>query len=108
MPFKFKCENCKENIVSHKKINYGNVYKCPHCNHINKVTDLDNIGTIESEESLIPIGSKSIPQNVIITDIKMDFISMVIFMVKWAIASVPAMIILIMIGVLIIRMLGGL
>ena len=31
---------------------------------------------------------------VVVTDINMDFRSMVIFMVKWAIASIPAFIIL--------------
>lgn len=31
---------------------------------------------------------------VVITDIRMPFISMVIFMVKWAIAAIPAIIIL--------------
>jgi hypothetical protein len=32
--------------------------------------------------------------NVVVTDIKMPFSSMVIFMVKWAVASIPAIIIL--------------
>jgi len=34
-------------------------------------------------------------QNVVITDIKMPFFSMVMFMVKWTLASIPAVIILI-------------
>ncbi len=33
-------------------------------------------------------------QNVVITDIKMPFVSMVIFMVKGALASIPAVIII--------------
>jgi len=33
---------------------------------------------------------------VIITDIRMPFLSMVIFMVKWALAAIPAFIILAM------------
>ncbi len=33
-------------------------------------------------------------KEVVVTDIKMPFMSMVIFMIKWAIASIPAMIIL--------------
>ena len=37
---------------------------------------------------------------VVITDIKMQFGSMVVFMVKWVIASIPAMIILFMIGLI--------
>lgn len=31
---------------------------------------------------------------VVVTDIRMQFLSMVVFMIKWAIASIPAMIIL--------------
>jgi len=43
---------------------------------------------------------------VIIEDIHMSFSSMVMFMVKWAIASVPAIIILIFIGTIIFAMFG--
>jgi hypothetical protein len=32
--------------------------------------------------------------NVVVTDIKMPFGSMVVFMVKWAVATIPAIIIL--------------
>lgn len=39
-------------------------------------------------------------QNVRVTDIRMPFGSMVAFMVKWAIASIPALIILTVLGVL--------
>jgi hypothetical protein len=35
---------------------------------------------------------------VVVTDIKMPFGSMVVFMVKWAIATIPALIILAVIG----------
>ena len=44
--------------------------------------------------------------NVTITDIKMPFISMVVFMVKAAIASIPAFIILTVIGSVIFALLG--
>lgn len=44
--------------------------------------------------------------NVTITDIKMPFLSMVIFMVKAAIASIPAFIILTIIGSIIFAVLG--
>ena len=36
--------------------------------------------------------------NIVVTNIQMPFSSMVIFMVKWAIASIPAAIVLIFIG----------
>ena len=35
---------------------------------------------------------------VVVTDIKMSFSSMVVFMVKWAIATIPAIIILTAVG----------
>jgi len=44
--------------------------------------------------------------NVTIIDIKMPFLSMVIFMVKAAIASIPAVIILSIIGSIIFAVLG--
>ena len=37
-------------------------------------------------------------QEVTVTDIKMPFGSMVVFMVKWALASIPAIIILFLVG----------
>jgi len=45
--------------------------------------------------------------NVTITDIRMPFFSMVIFMVKLAIASIPAFIILSVIGSIIFALLGA-
>jgi hypothetical protein len=46
-------------------------------------------------------------RNVIVTDIHMPFLSMVIFMVKWALASIPAIIILMLIASLAWRILLG-
>ncbi|MFK5891731.1 MAG: hypothetical protein QM504_00750 [Pseudomonadota bacterium] len=47
-------------------------------------------------------------QKVIVTDIKMPFLSMVFFMVKWVIASIPAFIILFILGSILIGFIGGL
>lgn len=47
-------------------------------------------------------------QEVIVTDIRMSFGSMVLFMVKWAIASIPAAIILFVLGTLMWSLLFGL
>jgi len=44
---------------------------------------------------------------VVVVDIKMPFMSMVIFMVKWAIAAIPAFIILSVIGTVIMALLHG-
>ncbi len=49
------------------------------------------------------------PDNhVIVTDIRMSFMSMVIFMVKWVIASIPAFIILSIVASVMMTVLGGL
>jgi hypothetical protein len=44
---------------------------------------------------------------IVVKDIKMPFLSMVIFMVKWAIASIPAVIIIVLIGKLIMEIIWG-
>ncbi|MEJ2699187.1 MAG: hypothetical protein P8Z70_05955 [Desulfuromonadales bacterium] len=46
------------------------------------------------------------PNHVVVTDIKMSFFSMVIFMVKWVIASIPAIIILSIIGAIVMGILN--
>jgi hypothetical protein len=46
-------------------------------------------------------------QYVVVTDIRMPFISMVIFMVKWVVASIPAFIILSMVGSVLMVLIGG-
>lgn len=50
----------------------------------------------------------AINNHVVITDIKMPFVSMVVFMVKAAIAAIPALIILSIIGAVIAFVFGGL
>lgn len=45
--------------------------------------------------------------HVTVVDIKMPFLSMVIFMVKWAIAAIPAFIILALIAAFLFGMLSG-
>ena len=46
-------------------------------------------------------------EKVEITDINMPFMSMVFFMVKWAIASIPAMLILFIMGAVFTGIFGG-
>ena len=55
------------------------------------------------------MGSREINE-IVVTDIRMSFSSMVVFMVKWAIATIPALMILtvfgsVMVGVL--RIISG-
>jgi hypothetical protein len=46
-------------------------------------------------------------QYVVVTDVRMSFLSMVVFMVKWIVASIPAFIILSIIGSIIMMLLGN-
>jgi len=46
-------------------------------------------------------------QYVVVTDIRMSFLSMVVFMVKWIVASIPAFIILSIIGSIMMMLLGN-
>jgi len=45
-------------------------------------------------------------QQLVVTDIKVPFLSMVVLMVKWALAAIPAVIILIVIGTILSMALG--
>lgn len=54
------------------------------------------------------MSDESNKQRVIVTDIHMPFLSMVVFMVKWAIAAIPALLILTVIGIVTWGILGGL
>lgn len=46
-------------------------------------------------------------QEVVVTDIKMPFMSMVVFMIKWAIAAIPALVILSLLFTLFTMFFGG-
>jgi hypothetical protein len=46
-------------------------------------------------------------ERVVVTDVKMPFWSMVVFMVKWAIASIPAFFILAIIWFLVAALFSG-
>jgi len=47
-------------------------------------------------------------QKVSITDVDMPFGSMVVFILKWTLASIPAMIILVVLGAVMVGIFGGL
>lgn len=46
-------------------------------------------------------------QEVVVVDVSVPFVSMVVLMVKWAIASIPAFLILIVFGSFFVGLLGG-
>ena len=87
--------------------------QCPNCNNtVPEGTVKCGCGYVfeDYEEStsagVTGVASKSNNQNVTVTDIKMPFGSMVQFMVKWAIASIPAFIILFLIGMMVMGVFG--
>ncbi len=50
----------------------------------------------------------NVHEEVVVVDVKMRFWSMVVFMVKWAVASIPAFIILAVLLSILFGLLGGL
>lgn len=46
-------------------------------------------------------------REVVVVDVKIPFLSMVILLVKWAIAAIPAMLILLTLGAIVSMVLGG-
>ena len=53
-----------------------------------------------SEHSGSKTAATASTQSVVVTDVQIPFVSMVVLLVKWAIAAIPAAIILMLIGVL--------
>ena len=128
MALKFNCQHCNELIIS-KFLKVGEMAECKKCgekNTIPKSAEGISESTIKSENTISDAfddgnnkqsDSKTIEvsthkgnstqfQPVTIEDIKMPFGSMVQFMVKWAIASIPAFIILFLIGMMVMGVFG--
>ena len=79
-----QCKNKANDLLTYCKCGY----------QLNKLNDKS-----EYTEKDIENKSNNISYNeVVVTDIKMSFGSMVVFMVKWVIASIPAVIILFLIS----------
>ena len=128
MALKFNCQHCNELIIS-KFLKVGEMAECKKCgekNTIPKSAEGISESEIKSEHTISDSfddgsnkqsNSKKIEvsatqshnaNEVIIIDIKMKFGSMVEFMVKWVLASIPAIIILIIVFNLITAILIGL
>ena len=99
MPRQFKCGSCDTVIVTYMR--YGELIECKNCgnevevpNHAVETREvrLDGEGNPIATDDLEDFGPEPIP--VVVTDFRMDFGSMVAFMIKWAFAAVPAAIIL--------------
>ena len=82
--------------------------ECPNC----KVSVSDIAADCECGYKFVGYEDKTLDKSksenyVIIKDVQMSFGSMVEFMVKWSIASIPAMIILMIIGFLVSAFIVG-
>ena len=109
---KIKCPRCgNETTYSLKKAKFigGDWMIGDECGHAITVFKYDKIISGDVKVEVKPheaIKNQSNSQNVTITDIKMPFGSMVEFMVKWAVASIPAFIILCIIGLIVAGIFG--
>jgi len=65
-----------------------------------------NGGSPSKSNNTVTIQSNGTSNEVVVTDIRMPFISMVIFMIKWVIAVIPALIILFCISLIFTAVLG--
>ena len=108
------CKQCdsEKNYDEVKK----NLNLCPDCNadlsaglKSSPTPKTKTTSTKKKNESKIIDVSSAQSHNaneVIITDVKMKFGSMIMFMVKWVIASIPAFIILFLIGFVVMAIFG--
>lgn len=96
-PTKTYCPKCGVSLPSPTA-------ECPYCSP-------REAGANKSEASYhARSGTGFLPQKrqeVVVVDVSVPFWSMVLFMVKWAIASIPALLILIVLGVAFSGLLGG-
>lgn len=90
-----KCNNCGEVVLPYYDKTTGDK-KCPKCEAF-----------IQSSIKMPVEIPSNISREVVIKDIHMPFWSMVAFMVKWAIASIPAIIILTLITIFSISIFSG-
>ena len=112
MSISFTCPGC-QSAYTVDDANAGRVTDCPEC----------GIEVTIPNKTREPVPSSSAvdrrkttaanrPEAVVITDIKMPFGSMIVFMVKWALAAIPALILLFIIYSILFgifgAMLGGL
>jgi hypothetical protein len=83
--------------------------KCPKCSTPIPKYQLSPEGVVEQgnvQSQSQTVAEKKIISSVVVVDIQMPFGSMVTFMVKWVLASIPAIVILFVIGVFLASIFG--
>lgn len=71
------------------------------------MADNESTKIVKNTEPMDVLVDNVDPINVNVRDINMSFTSMVVFMVKWVIASIPALIILFLLGFWIMAIFGA-
>ncbi|HMP77744.1 MAG TPA: hypothetical protein PKE12_15720, partial [Kiritimatiellia bacterium] len=109
----FNCPQCQQSLDI-DDVHAGRDIQCPACGRYITVPGaapsappIVPDGLIEQSRSNIPNFNRNTPQDVRVVDVKMPFGSMVIFMIKWALAAIPAMIILVLLYFLVMGMILG-
>ena len=128
MALQFNCQHCNELVFVFQAAG-GEIAECKKCGEKNIIPEnaegiseseiksehtisdaFDDGNNKQSDSKTIEVsthkGNSTQFQPVTIEDIKMPFGSMVQFMVKWAIASIPAFIILFLIGMMVMGVFG--
>lgn len=92
------CEGCGANRLAKMWIEGS----CPECSVVSKPSAF--VKPSQPSATSVALDSKPDSKKVVVTDIQMPFESMVIFMIKWAFASIPAAIILGVVWMLLIAL----
>ena len=90
-----RCRVCEKNNSDEAKY-------CKKCGTFLSTTTLEMSSTKQGKTN------NATQPGTVITDINIPFSSMIVLMVKWTIASIPALLILVVLGAIVIGMLGGL
>ena len=96
-------KTCPKCSYTRKPTDYAPDYECPSCGVIYSKF-VPATATSSGENEMESNGNRE----VIVTDVKMPFGSMVVFMVKWSLAAIPAIIILAIVWAIAVGVLGGL
>lgn len=98
------CPHCREEARA-PAIAAGKTVDCPSCGKSFTIPlpASDHSAHVQAKATTVPplLPRKHLPaskQEVIVTDIRIPFGSMVVLIIKWALAAIPAMIILALLG----------
>jgi len=88
------CPHCGEPAKAESQY-AGKIAECPSCGKDFRVQDMNRSNVTTPPP---PSNPTTNVMPVVVTDIKIPFVSMIVLMVKWSIAAIPAFIILAIIG----------